>query len=86
MRPRSGRSDFLPPLLSLLSHGRRVVAVVLVEVTGTLLVGVLLPRGGVLSIGILELLAIDLEENEPALLTGGRRERESGDARSVQPL
>ena len=31
--------------------------------------GVLLPRGGVLSIGILELLAIDLEENEPALLT-----------------
>ena len=35
MRPRSGRSDFLPPLLSLLSHGRRVVAVVLVEVTGT---------------------------------------------------
>ena len=31
--------------------------------------GVLLPRGGILSVGILELLAIDLEENEPALLT-----------------
>ena len=35
--------------------------------------GVLLPRGGVPSIGILELLAIDLVENElenePALLT-----------------
>ena len=59
MRPRSGRSDFLPPLLSLLSHGRRVVVVVPVEVTGTLLVGVLLPRGGVPSVGILELLAIE---------------------------
>ena len=87
MRPRSGRSDFFTStFIALLSRGRRVVVVVLVEVTGTLLVGVLLPRGGVLSIGILELLAIDLEENEPALLTGGRRERESGDARSRQPL
>ena len=66
MRP---RSDVLPPLLSLLSHGRRVVVVVLVEVAGTLLVGVLLPRGEVLFVGSLDLLAVFLEENEPALLT-----------------
>ena len=78
MRPRSGRSDFLPPLLSLLSHGRRVVAVVLVEVTGTLLVGVLLPRGGVrvCDCSKLCLLAIFLVESELALIlvvTLGRR-------------
>ena len=51
------------------SRGRRVVVVVLVEVAGTLLAGVLLPRGEVVSVGIIHLLAVFLEENEPALLT-----------------
>ena len=51
-----------------ISRCRRVVVVVL-EVTGTLLVGVLLPRGEVLFVGSLDLLAVFLEENEPALLT-----------------
>ena len=88
MRP---RSDVLPPLLSLLSHGRRVVVVVLVEVAGTLLVGVLLPRGEVLSVGSLDLLAVFLEETEPALLTvtalwrgrGARVGGERGDVRAT---
>ena len=35
----------------------------------TLLVVALLPRGGVLSVGVLDLLAIDLVVTEPALLT-----------------
>ena len=39
----------------------------MVEVT--LLVVALLPRGGVLSVGVLDLLAIDLVVTEPALLT-----------------
>ena len=56
MRPRSGRSDFYaplsPPVFTSQSRCRRVVVVVL-EVTGTLLVGVLLPRGEVLSVGSL---------------------------------
>ena len=50
------------------SRGRRVVVVVREVVEVTLLVVALLPRGGVLSVGVLDLLAIDLVVTEPALL------------------
>ena len=69
MRPRSGQSDlFTSTFITSLSRvraSRRVVAIVLVEVAGTLLVVVLLPRGGVRSVEVLDLLAIILVEPEP---------------------
>ena len=49
--------------------GAYVVVVVREVVEVTLLVVALLPRGGVLSVGVLDLLAIDLVVMEPALLT-----------------
>ena len=70
MRPRSGQSDlFTSTFITSLSRvraSRRVVAIVLVEVAGTLLVVVLLPRGGVRSVEVLDLLAIILVEPELA--------------------
>ena len=74
MRPRSGQSDlFTSTFITSLSRvraSRRVVAIVLVEVAGTLLVVVLLPRGGVRSVEVLDLLAIVLVEPERRFRAG----------------
>ena len=77
MRPRSGQSDlFTSTFITSLSRvraSRRVVAIVLVEVAGTLLVVVLLPRGGVRSVEVLDLLAIILVEHRSRCSAVGGR-------------